>query len=136
MSPDGLQAGSVITYPYLWDRQASQGETEGRKDRPVVVVLRLTEGGTDRVILLPVTSKRPGKDRLAVELPEMEKRRAGLHADLPLWLILDECNQDNVRGSYYLRPQTPSGVLSRAFLLPVLRRLAASWRNVRVVSRQ
>jgi hypothetical protein len=78
MSFEDIQAGSVIRYPYLWEREASRGETEGRKDRPTVVVLRLTEGRSDRLILLPVTTKPPTPGRVAVELPESERRRAGL----------------------------------------------------------
>lgn len=136
MSFADIRAGSVIRYPYLWDREAARGETEGRKDRPTVVVLRLTEAGSDRIMLLPITTKMPTPDRIAVELPEAERRRAGLDTDRPLWMMLDECNQDKVEGSYYLQPDTQLGTLSKAFLLPVLRTLSARWRSVRVVSRR
>ena len=36
-----LKAGDVISYPYLWRREADNGETEGRKTRPAVVVVPL-----------------------------------------------------------------------------------------------
>lgn len=33
MSYDDFRTATVIRYPYLWARQASTGETEGRKER-------------------------------------------------------------------------------------------------------
>jgi hypothetical protein len=42
----------------------------------------------------PITSQPPAQDRFAVEIPEMEKRRAGLDATVRLWMILDDYNQD------------------------------------------
>jgi hypothetical protein len=38
---DDIQTATVIRYPYLWAREAGKGETEGRKDRPVAVGVRL-----------------------------------------------------------------------------------------------
>lgn len=38
---DEIWTAVVIRSPYLWSREASRDETEGRKGRPVVVGLRL-----------------------------------------------------------------------------------------------
>ena len=57
MSDDALRTGVVIRYPYLWARQAQAGETEGRKDRPVAVGVRLPRANGDLVLFFPVTSE-------------------------------------------------------------------------------
>lgn len=103
--------GDVWAYPYLWARQASQGETEGRKDRPVAVAVSLCRrDGLHAVYLLAVTSQPPAPDRPAVEIPETEKRRANLSVDKQLWIMLDEYNLDIVERSFYL---TPDGLIGR-----------------------
>ena len=79
MSFDALRTGCVIRYPYLWVREAERGETEGRKPRPVAVGVRITRpNGEDVLVLFPITSQPPSAGRFAFEIPEMEKRRAGL----------------------------------------------------------
>jgi hypothetical protein len=52
----------VLAYPYRWKREQANNETEGRKPRPVAVGVRIAakvDGGNDRVILYPITSRRP-----------------------------------------------------------------------------
>lgn len=44
---DEIETAVVIRYPYLWSREASRGETEGRKGRPVVVGVRLARPNGD-----------------------------------------------------------------------------------------
>ncbi|RWL42858.1 MAG: hypothetical protein EOR61_31710, partial [Mesorhizobium sp.] len=41
----------------------------------------------DLVLFFPITTKEPEKARFAVEIPAIERRRAGLDADRPLWII-------------------------------------------------
>jgi hypothetical protein len=38
-----LMTGSIALYPDLWARQARAGETEGRKERPVAVGVRIAQ---------------------------------------------------------------------------------------------
>lgn len=122
MSFDAIQTGVVIDYPYLWAREAARGETEGRKSRPVTVGVRIRQAsGDDILVLFPITSKAPMPKQFAVEVPEIEKKRAGLDQGIRLWIILDEYNQDSLTRSFYLEPTPPRGVFSRAFFLPVLR---------------
>lgn len=129
-----IRTGSVITYPYLWGRQASQGETEGRKDRPTAVAVRLPRSNGDRLILLAITSRQPDPTTRAIEIPEQERRRAGLSIDLRLWLVIDEMNVDVIGRSYYLRPEQPLGSFSDRFFLPVLRTILAN-RDIRQIDR-
>jgi hypothetical protein len=118
VSLDELRTGCVIRFPYLWVREAERGETVGRKPRPVAVGVRIARPkGDDVLVLFPITSRPPTSDRFAAEIPEMEKRRAGLDATLRLWIILDEFNQDILGQSFYLEPQAlpwsiQQGVLS------------------------
>ena len=60
-----------------------------------------------------------------MEIPPIEKRRAGLDADMRLWLILDEYNTDIIGQSFYQEPVPPLVSFSKAFLLPLLRAFVA-----------
>jgi len=92
---DAPKAGDVLRYPYLWSRQAAHGETEGRKTRPCAVLLSLRAGsGQIELRLCAVTTQPPQTGTHAVEVPEIEKRRAGLDSLVPLWVIVDEHNLD------------------------------------------
>ena len=126
MSRDELRTGCVIRFPYLWVREAERGETEGRKPRPVAVGVQIARPkGEDLLVLFPITSQPPSSDRFAVEIPEMEKRRAGLDASLRLWIILDEYNQDVIGQSFYLEPDSQLGHFSKAFFLPLMKEFIA-----------
>lgn len=125
MSFDEIVTGCVIRYPYLWVRESQRDETEGRKRRPVAVGLRIVRpSGRDVLLLFAITSQAPQAHRLAVEIPEAERRRAGLDVGRPLWIILDEYNQDIVGQSFHLAPERPVGRFSKAFFLPVLKLFA------------
>ena len=115
--PAGPAAGDVWRYPYLWHRQARAGETEGRKDRPcALAVAQRAEDGRTVVYLVPITSVSPSPSQThAVEVPLLEKRRAGLDAHLPLWVIVDEFNEDVPAQSFYFEPGNRMGSFSSAF---------------------
>ncbi len=135
MSYDDIQTAAVIRYPYLWARQARAGETDGRKDRPVAVGVRIVRPDGDLVLFFPITSKEPEKARFAAEIPDIEKRRAGLDADLRLWIILDEFNSDRIGKSFYLEPEPPIGRFSKAFFLPLVREFIARRKTFAEVNR-
>lgn len=122
MSFEDLRTGAVIRFPYLWAREAARGETEGRKPRPAAVGVRIPKAkGEDVLVLFPITSQEPSRGRFAAEIPDTEKRRAGLDGALRLWIVLDEYNQDTIGRSFYLEPEPPLGYFSKAFFLPLLR---------------
>ncbi|WP_342629131.1 hypothetical protein AAC691_04820 [Nguyenibacter vanlangensis] len=132
----GLRPGTVLRYPYLWHWQDARGETEGRKERPTAVaVVFLAREGQEYVLLLPLTTREPAAARVAVEIPDTEKRRAGLDRTLRQWLILDEYNLDPLQASYYLRGDTVTGQFSEAFIRPVLTRFRSLLPQARRVSR-
>jgi hypothetical protein len=115
--------GSIIQYPYLWVRQRDAGETEGRKIRPVCLLLRIKDAERDlhHLFLLPITSKQPHADETAVEIPDTERRRAGLVRYARAWVIVGEYNYDIAERSYYYEPNAP--VLG-TFSAPFLREIA------------
>ncbi|MBY3238377.1 hypothetical protein HFO17_28205 [Rhizobium laguerreae] len=135
MNYELIQTASVIRYPYLWAREAGHGETEGRKERPVVVGVRMPRRDGDLVLFFPVTTKQPEASRFAVEVPAIEKRRAGLDADRRLWIIFDEFNTDVVGNSFYLESEPPIGRFSKAFFLPLLREFISRRKSATEVSR-
>ena len=106
-----LRQGDVLSYPYLWAWQADRGETEGRKDRPVCLALPLLKNRLPHLFLLAITGTRPSPEQAVLEIPEIEKRRAGLKDWKEGWVIIDECNYDIAETSLYF--ETTQGVLGR-----------------------
>ena len=136
MSYDEIQTGTVIRYPYLWSREAGRGETEGRKSRPVVVALRVKRTGKpDLLALLPITTQAPIKGRIASEIPEAVKQRAGLDRGVRQWIMLDEYNAETLPGTFYLEPQIPIGRLNDLYLRPLLRDFLGRINQVEAVRR-
>ena len=72
MSFEAIRSGSVIVYPYLRLQEAEAGETGGRKARPTAVGVRLPSDRGDLLLLFPITSKYPGRNRIAAEFPDTE----------------------------------------------------------------
>lgn len=113
--------GDLWRYDYLWRWQQDSGETEGRKPRPVTLVaVMIDRDGKTNLFILPITSFPPATGRLALKVPQMERRRAGLDDDKPSWIILDEYNHDLLEQSYYFDPNARLGGFSAAFLQKAL----------------
>ncbi len=114
----------MLDYPYLWERERANNETEGRKPRRVAVGVRIAAkvgGGNDSVILFPITSQQPADGILSIEIPAIERLRAGLDHEKRLWIILDEYNQDIIGASYYIDPAGPVGAFGKPFFSEVLK---------------
>ena len=88
------EPGLVISYAYLWDREAQDGQEEGRKDRPCVIALAVQrqQGGETWVVVLPVTRSPPNDAASAVEIPPAVKRQLGLD-DARSWVVVSEGDQ-------------------------------------------
>jgi hypothetical protein len=91
--------------------------------------------GQDVVLVFPITSKMPANTSIASEIPEREKRRAGLDPDMRLWVVLDEYNGDEVGKSYYLRNERPLGFFSQSYFLPLIRQFIKQKSEIRGVDR-
>ena len=84
--------GLVIRYAYLWKREADQGQIEGQKHRPCVVVLCVEEVDGERVVTVaPITHSPPTDLSQAIELTPATRRRLGLDAEKN-WIVATEVN--------------------------------------------
>lgn len=119
-----LRPGDVVRYPYLWRWQHGRGETEGRKDRPVCVLIAArSHDGLTHLALLAISSREPSADQAAIEIPEIECRRAGLSEWKRAWITISEYNYDIAERSWHLdMNQPPLGRFSKPFMT----RLAAA----------
>jgi hypothetical protein len=108
--------GDVWRYPYLCSREAARGETEGRKLRPVAMtLLTRNAAGETEVLMVPITSQPAEENPFVLEVPDLEKRRAGLDQRLRLWVVTDEANTDVPARSFYLEPDGRLGAFSLQF---------------------
>lgn len=114
--PD-YKTGDILDFPYLWAWQKQRGETEGRKDRPCCLALISNlPSGKHRIFLVPITTVPPTPELAAVQVPQIEAKRAGLDDHVRQWVILSEWNADILEESFYLDHEEPKGRFSKAFL--------------------
>lgn len=120
MTDESIPAlGDVWRYSFLWRREADQGETEGRKTRPVAVALLIRNASGDAEVLLVPLTTVPQSGPFAMEVPEIEKKRAGLDLHTSVWIVVDEANWDTPSQSFYLEPGNRIGSFSSPFVKSV-----------------
>src|SRR3954447_22342893 len=101
--PPKPEPGMVLSYSYLWNREHIKGETEGRKDRPSVVVLVTNRTPGDVVYVLPTSTSNPKDgDPWTIEIPQSIKNRLKLD-ERRSWINVTEFNIFAWTG-YHLRP--------------------------------
>lgn len=85
--------GAVIRYAYLWRDEKRLGLEEGRKDRPVAVLLAKTEAetGVCTVVVMPITHTPPRDPGITIPVPAADRRTMGLD-DEPCWIVCNEVN--------------------------------------------
>jgi hypothetical protein len=112
------EPGLVISYAYLWHHEHLAGADEGRKNRPVLVMLvtRRAGGESIEVTVLPITHRAPDNPDWAVEIPSPVKRHLGLD-DSRSWIIVAEGN-DFLWPGYDLRPAPGRDRCDYGFLPP------------------
>ena len=121
--------GDVVRYSYLWAREHLHGETAGRKARPACVMIVVAGESGKATLLFAITSQQPQRGMDAIEVPDIEARRAKLRQ--PAWIIIDEFNRDDLARSFALEDAKPIGRFSKKFML----RLAVAIRAVAVARR-
>lgn len=118
-----VDPGTVIDYPYLWSWQAERGEDAGRKDRPVCVVLTLSAGDVTHLVLLAISGTPPRSGQDTIEIPALERRRAGLIDWKDAWITLSEYNYDIAERSVCFDPDARIyGRFSKTFLTRIAER--------------
>ena len=108
--------GEIYRFNYLWGHEAQKGRTGSRKVRRVCLAMQIGE----YLYLFPITSLEPqpenGRDRLYVEVPEIEKRRVQLSLEKRSFLVLDDYNRVRSDRLYDFESLTPTGTLSLRFM--------------------
>lgn len=103
MSLPSPRPGLVICYSFLWSAEARAGATEGRKDRPAVIVVATRKVGDEvRVIVAPITHSPPDDPATSVKIPPDVAASLGLDGQRQ-WVRLDELNRFSWPG-FDLRP--------------------------------
>lgn len=137
------EPGLVIAHAFVWGHEAEAGQTEGRKARPVVIVLavRREEQAEPFVTVAPITHRPPDDERDGFELPARIKTRLGLDRERA-WVMLRDLNQFVWPGhDIRLRPDKSNrrdyGPLPPRLFDALKRRMAARWleRSGRIVDR-
>ena len=106
MKPKLPQRGAVFVYPYRWAREARDDRSpDGAKTRTVCMILSFERSDGRHVLyLLAISSKPPRADQVAIPIPDIERRRAGLRRYLEAWIYVSELNRDIAEDSYYYQP--------------------------------
>jgi hypothetical protein len=86
------EPGLVISYFYLWRREADAGREQGMKARPCVIIVAVSqqEGGTE-VLVAPIIHSPPSPQTPHIEIPLKVKHHLGLDHDRS-WVIVTEVN--------------------------------------------
>jgi hypothetical protein len=86
------EPADVISYSYLWAREAANGQEEGAKDRPAVVILaKIVNRDQTQLLVAPITHSPPELG-CGVLIPPTVQRHLGLDED-PSWIITTELNR-------------------------------------------
>ena len=119
------EPGSVFAYPYLWrvDRNRIDHPKERTTCLTVARQVRRVGGATLVHLFLLAISDRPRPDQEVIELPEIEKRRAGLDPARPAYVVLSEYNYDVLPHSWWYDPNSKDyGRFGRGFTDQIVRR--------------
>ncbi|MBI1867352.1 MAG: hypothetical protein HYS06_03520 [Methylocystis sp.] len=126
MKNDRFGDGMVIDYPYLWAWQADRGQVEGDKFRPACLAAVIHDPSQDlnHLVILAISASAPKGDQLAIEIPALELRRAGLGDHVRGWITVSEYNYDVLERSFYFEPgQAPRGQFTKKFMGRIARAL-------------
>jgi hypothetical protein len=90
MLPPQVEPGLVIRYSFLWRHEADKGTLEGAKDRPVLVVVLVSNG--QEGLVAPITTKASKDKATDIEMPASVAKHLGLGI-APCWITIDTLNQ-------------------------------------------
>lgn len=113
-------------------------ETEGRKQRPVCVVIAIRDpgDGNSHVALRAIKTQPPPTGRIALEIPDIERKRAGLSDLKQCRIMADEYNYDIVERSWFIEPdQDILDRFSKPFMVKIAKLFAEARDRTGRVSR-
>lgn len=130
---DLFNDGDVVEYPYLWKWQKELGREEGEKDRPVCLAMMIKDArGFTHLIILPISRTAPKRDDVAIEIPPLELKRAGLDTLSRGWITVSEYNYDILERSWDFPVNRPAlGRFSGPFLKTIERAFLPTLRGQR-----
>ena len=67
-------------------------------------------------MLVPLTTLDPENNPYALEVPEIELRRAGLDPTVRAWVIANGYNFEAYKRTYYLEPRALKGEFTSMFI--------------------
>jgi hypothetical protein len=122
MPTEHFKEGHIVRYPYLWLWQRDLGRDEGEKDRPACLALMFKNQAQNltHLVLLAISGTPPKADQTAIEIPQLELRRAGLADVKQGWITVSEYNYDLLERSWdFPVHMPPQGRFSLPFLKQV-----------------
>ncbi|PSH60834.1 hypothetical protein [Phyllobacterium sophorae] len=122
MTIDQYKEGHIVRYAYLWKWQRDLGRDEGEKDRPACVALTFRNDAQNltHLVMLAISGTPPTADQTAIEIPQLELKRAGLTDAKRGWITVSEYNYDILEQSWdFPINSPPQGRFSRPFLKKV-----------------
>lgn len=131
MSDEPHPEGTILKYPYLWRHQRALPEFIP-KDRTACLIMKMKGLTKTHMVILAISDMGDSTSGTCIEIPEVEKRRAGLNEFRPAYIHLAEYNVDQTPDSLYYNPAAaPLGRLSKPFTAQVARALVANIRGKR-----
>ena len=102
MKSDNLKQGDVFYFPYLWKEEAKRGITDS-KERTCCLAFNSSPPTGQRFLIIVPISDRKFAVGTFIEIPEIERQRAGLNPARPAYVHVDEFNFDPFVGSFIRR---------------------------------
>ena len=90
--------------------------------------------GDTVIFIVPISTLPPNDGRIAIQVPLIEAKRAGLSTGKQCWVILDEFNYDVFERSYVFEDRTPIGAFSPRFTSELQHILIATLRKGTITS--
>jgi hypothetical protein len=93
MAKPNPQVGLIIRYEYLWKSEELDGENQGEKHRPCVIILVVpaTNERSAKAMVCALTHSEPRGSDAGIEVPDEGKAQMGLTSKRQ-WVIASEAN--------------------------------------------
>ena len=116
MTIDRYKEGHIVRYAYLWKWQRDLG----RDAACVALTFRNDAQNLTHLVMLAMSGTPPTADQTAIEIPQLELKRAGLTDAKRGWITVSEYNYDILEQSWdFPINSPPQGRFSRPFLKKV-----------------
>jgi hypothetical protein len=114
------QPGDVFDYPFLWAVDAERGLDNPKDRRTTLALLAKRDDEESTHLLLLGITDAPRPDQVWLDVPPIERRRAGLSVDRPAYVVVSEYDYDVLPGSHDYNPQSKTyGRFSAAFVAEI-----------------